>query len=148
MVHVRPRLFDHKLAEFAGTRHLRFPNQRRSLRHQYQEQSGLGLMSGEMFGGEIMLAFAGRTVHDRDLILFRPSPQTAAEAPRHAHQMSIVEIFIRTIQGAPPEAKAPAKLPPPEVCVQDHAIDAIVTAFKKVAVNGAQLVRHAFGASP
>ena len=93
-----------------------------------------------------MLVFAGRTVHDSDLILFRPSPQTAAEAPRHAHQMIVVEILIRTIQGAPPEAKARAKLPPPEVCVQDHAIDAIITTFEKIAVEGAQLVWHAFGA--
>jgi hypothetical protein len=103
-------------------------------------------MGGEMFGGEIMLAFAGRTIHHRDLILLRPSPQTAAEAPRHAHQMIVVEILIRTIQGTPPEAKAPGKLSPPEVCVQDHTIDTIVTALKELAVDGAQLVRHACGA--
>ena len=99
-------------------------------------------MSGEIFGCEVMLVFAGRTVHDSDLILFRPSPQTAAEAPRHAHQMIVVEILIRTIQGAPPEAKASAKLPPPEVCVEDHTIDTIVTALQEIAVDGAQLVRH------
>jgi hypothetical protein len=146
MVHVRPGRFDYKLAEFAGTGHLRFPNQRWGLRHQYHEQSRLSLMSGEMFGGKVMLAFAGRTVHDRNLVLFRPGSQTAAETPRHAHEMIVVEILIGTVQGAPPEAKAPAKLPVPEVRVQDHTIDAIVTAFEEIVVHGAQLVRHIFGA--
>ena len=91
MVHVRPRFFDHQVAEFAGARHWRLPNQRRSLRHQNQKQSRLGLMRGEMFGGELMLAFTGRTVHDGDVILFCPGPQTSANPPRHAHQMRIVE---------------------------------------------------------
>jgi hypothetical protein len=48
-------------------------------------------MSGEMFGCEVMLAFAGRTVHDRDLILFRPSPQTTAEAPPGAKMVDILD---------------------------------------------------------
>jgi hypothetical protein len=54
-------------------------------------------MSGKMFGGQIMLALAGRTVHDGDLILFRPGPQTAAETSCHAHQMSIVEVIVTTV---------------------------------------------------
>jgi hypothetical protein len=100
-------------------------------------------MRGEMFGGKIMLTFAGRTVNNRDLILFCPSPQTTAKAPCHSHQMIVVQVFVGTVQCAPPDAKASAKLTSPEVSIQNHAIDAIITTFEKIAVQSAQLVRHA-----
>ena len=50
-----------------------------------------------MFVRHIMLAFAGRTVHDRDLVLLRPGPQTTAEASGHAHQMIVIEILVGTV---------------------------------------------------
>src|SRR4051794_30910933 len=99
-------------------------------------------MRSEMFGGKIMLALARRTVHDRDLILFCPSPQTTAEASCHSHQMIVVQVFVGTVQRAPPYADASAKLTPPEISVQNYAIHAIITAFEKIVVQRAQLVWH------
>jgi hypothetical protein len=57
-----------------------------------------------MFGSKIMLTFAGRTIYNRDLILFRPSSQTTAETPRHTHQMIVVQMVVGTVQCAPPYA--------------------------------------------
>src|SRR3954452_15870449 len=99
-------------------------------------------MRSEMFGGKIMLALARRTVHDRDLILFCPSPQTTAEASCHSHQMIVLQVFVGTVQRAPPYADASAKLTPPEISVQNYAIHAIITAFEKIVVQRAQLVWH------
>src|SRR6516162_2710926 len=105
-------------------------------------------MSGEMFGGDVMLALPGRTVHHGDLILFGPGSQTAAESPRHAHQMIVVQVVIGTVQRTPPRPQPSARLPHCEICVQDHTVDAIITALEKIVVEGAQLIRHAYGASP
>ena len=103
-------------------------------------------MRSEMFGGKIMLALARRTVHDRDLILFRPSPQATAEAPCHSHQMIVIQVFVGTVQCAPPYAKASAKLTSREISVQNHTIHAIVTAFEKIVVERAHLFGHALEA--
>jgi hypothetical protein len=103
-------------------------------------------MRGEMFGGKIMLALARRTVHDRDLILFCPSPQTPAEASCHSHQMIVIQVFVRTVQCAPPYTETSAKLTPPEISVQNHTIHAIITAFEKIVVERAHLVGHALEA--
>src|SRR5260370_31306058 len=97
-----------------------------------------------MLGRDVMLALPGRTVHYGDLILLGPGSQTAAESPRHAHQMIVVQVVIGTVQRTPPRAQASARLPHREVCVQDHTIDAIITAVEKIAVYGAQFFRHAF----
>ena len=90
-------------------------------------------MRGEMFGRDVMLTLPGRTVDHGDLIFFGPSSQTTAESPRHAHQMIVVQVVIGTVQRTPPGAQASARLPQREVCVQDHTIDAIITAFEKIA---------------
>ena len=61
--------------------------------------------------------------------------------------MSIIEIVITTVQGAPPETKTSSKLAPAEISVQDYAIHAIITAFQKLTVERAQLVvRHDYEA--
>src|SRR5438128_75745 len=91
-----------------------------------------------------MLALAGRTIHHRDLVGLCPGTQTAAESSRHAHQMIVVQLVIGTAQCTPPHAQSSAGLAHREVCVQNHPIDAIITAFEKIAVEGAQLVRHCF----
>src|SRR5882762_5803710 len=106
----------------------------------------LSISNGEMFGRDIMLALPGRTVHHGDLILLGPGSQTAAESPRHAHQMIVVQVVIGTVQRTPPGAQASPGLSHREICVQDHTIDAIITAVEKIAVEGAQLVWHAFRA--
>src|SRR5271154_7093941 len=90
----------------------------------------------------LVLLFAGRAVDHRDAVVFRPGPQAPAESARHAHEVVIVEILIRPEQLTPPHAQAAAGLAHSKICVQDHAVDAIVTAFEKIAVENTQLVRH------
>ena len=109
MIDVGPGLFGRQLAELAGTSHLRIPNQRRSLRHQNQEEAGFHLMSREMCGRDVMLALARRTVHHGDVILFGPSSQTTTESPCHAHQMIVVEIVVGTVQRTPISFRPPTQ---------------------------------------
>ena len=146
MIDVGPWLFGYKRSEFAGTGPWCIPNQCWSLRHQNQEEAGFYLMGREMFGCDGMLTLPGRTVHHGNRILFGPSSQTATEAPRHAHQMMVVQVVVGALQRTPPRAQASSAMPHREVRVSDHTIDAIVTALDQIAVESAQLVRHAFGA--
>src|SRR5665213_2202438 len=99
-------------------------------------------MSGQMLRRHVVLALPGRTVHHRNILLFRPGPQATAESSRHAHQVVIVQRLIRTVKSAPPYTQSSAGLAHPEVRVQNHPINAVVTAFEKIAVESTQLVRH------
>src|ERR1700733_11509708 len=136
MIDVRPGIFGFELPEFTRARHLCFPNEGRSLRYQDQEQSGPGFVRGEMVLCYFVLLFAGRAVDHRDLVFLCPGTQTPAEAPRHAHQMVVVEIGIGTVQLAPPYAQSSASLPHPKLCVQSHAVDTVVAAFEKITIKG------------
>ena len=142
MIHVGPRIFGYQLAEFPGSRLLRLPHQRRCFRDQNQKQSRLHLGRRELLLGDFMLAYLWRTVHHGDLVGFGPCTETPAEAPGHAHQMGVIQVFIRTVEFTPPHAKATSCLAHTEIRIQNHAIDAIVIAFEKIAVKGAQLVGH------
>src|SRR5207253_7193335 len=73
---------------------------------------------------------------------FGESPQTTAEAPRHPHEVGVVEMLIRAIQLLPPSAEATARVAHAKVGVQDKAIHTIVRAFEKVSVVLAQCVWH------
>jgi hypothetical protein len=110
MIDVRPGLFGHELAEFTCAGHLRFPNKGRGLRNQDQEQSGFGLMSGDMLFRHFVLLFAGRAVDNRDLVLLCPGTQTPAEPPRHAYEVIIVEVGIGSVQRAPPNSQPSTSL--------------------------------------
>jgi hypothetical protein len=103
-------------------------------------------MRGKILCRHIVFALTRRTVHHGNLLILRPGPQTTAESPRQAHQMIVVQVVVGTVQSAPPHTQSPAGLTHSKVRVQNHAINAVVTAFKKVAVKGAQLVRHIFRA--
>ena len=118
------------LTELAGTRHLRFPNEGRSLRYQNHEKSGFGFVSGEMLLPHPVFVFAGRAVEDGDAVLFCPGPQAPAESACHAHQMVVVEVGIATVQSTPPDTQAAPGLAHPEESVQNHAVDAVVAAFQ------------------
>src|ERR1017187_4614417 len=95
-----------------------------------------------MFLRDLMLAFSRRTVHYRDMVRLGPGPQTPAEAPRHTHQVVVVQILIGTVERTPPNAKASSRLPHGKIGVAHHPIHAIITTFQKLAIKGAQLVRH------
>src|SRR5947209_4495599 len=99
-------------------------------------------MGSKMLCRDIVFSLAGGTVHDRDMIRLGPGPQAPAEAPRHAHEMVVVEVGIGTAQRTPPHPQPSAGLAHSKVRVQHYAIDTIVTAFEKIVVKGAQLVRH------
>src|SRR5665213_3352669 len=98
-------------------------------------------MSGQMLRRHVVLALPGRTVHHRNILLFRPGPQATAESSGHAHQVVIVQRLVRTVKSAPPYTSS-AGLAHSEVRVQNHPINAVVTAFEKIAVESTQLVRH------
>ena len=129
MIDVGPRLLDHELTEFAGTGHLRLPNQCGRLGHQDKKQPGFAVVSGEMFLGYLVLALAGRTILYRNAVGLGPGPQPTAESSSHgtryarsacvphAHQMIVIQILIGTIQGTPPRAKASPGLTHSEVGV-------------------------------
>jgi hypothetical protein len=70
----------------------------------------LVFIRGQMLRRDVMLAFAWRTVNNRNFICFCPGSQATAESPGHAHQMIVVEVLVRAIQRAPPHAKAAAGL--------------------------------------
>src|ERR1039457_6935145 len=88
-----------------------------------------------MFLRDLMLAFSRRTVHYRDMVRLGPGPQTPAEAPRHTHQVVVVQILIGTVERTPPNAKASSRLPHGKIGVAHHPIHAIITTFQKLAIK-------------
>ena len=94
MIDIRPRILRHELTELSRARHLHLPNRRRCFGDKNQENSRFGLLNSEMFLGHFVLVLAGRTVDHRDVIVFRPSPQAAAETSVHAHQMIVIQILV------------------------------------------------------
>ncbi len=56
--------------------------------------------------------------------------------------MGVVQVFIGAAERTPPRAQSSPGLSHAEISVQDHTVDAIVTAFEKISVKGAQLVGH------
>jgi len=81
-------------------------------------------MSGEMFGRDIMLALTPGVSTPRILILLGPGSQTAAESPRHAHQMIVVQVASEPYSARHPVRRPPPDCPHREICVQVHTIDA------------------------
>src|SRR5207253_1045322 len=73
---------------------------------------------------------------------FGESPQTTAKAPRHPHEVGVVEMLIRAIQLLSPSAEATARVAHAKVRVQHNAVHTIVRSFEKVSVVFAQWVRH------
>jgi hypothetical protein len=93
-----------------------------------------------------MLAIPWGTVLDGNMIVFRPGPEPTAEPARDAHQVSVIQVFIGTVQSSPPAAHASTVDAHREIRIQDDAIHTVIAAFKQIAVQGAQFVRHDFGA--
>jgi hypothetical protein len=56
--------------------------------------------------------------------------------------MGVVQVFFGTAKLTPPSTQSSTCLPHAEKCVQDHTIDAIITAGEKIVVKRAELVGH------
>jgi len=73
---------------------------------------------------------AGLTGLNWDVIGERPGAEPPPEPPGQPYQMGIIEIFVAAMQLAPLDAKPCRALSEPEVRVQNHAIERIITAIK------------------
>jgi len=78
------------------------PDRRLGAADENEEQPLGNLGFGQIFLGQLVLAFPGWTIDNRDAIGLRIPANATAEAARQAHQVSVVQRFIRPGQGPPP----------------------------------------------
>jgi len=89
-----------------------------------------------------VLAFTRGTIYDRNLLGFRPSPQSAAESSCHTHQMGVVQVLVTAVQSTPPTTKATIVNPLGEIGIENNAVNAIVGSGQQVGVLITELVWH------
>jgi hypothetical protein len=143
MVDVRPRVFLRDVSDLARARHLHVPHRRWGTRHQDQKQTRWHLVRAQILLSDLVFVVSGRTVQNWNMVGLGPRPQPSAETACHAHQVSVIEVFIGTLQCAPPAAEAASINTFAEVRIQDDAVHAIVASFQKIFVLLTQRVCHA-----
>ena len=120
-----------------------FPHGSHGPRDQDQEQALDRRMGGQVLFGNLVFPFASITLDHGDTVGFGKGPQAAAEAARHADQMSVIQLLVRAVpQPAPPRAETTGRMQERVVGVQHDPIHTIVAAFEKRMVTFGQRVRH------
>ena len=119
-------------------------SQYRGLGATYQDEKqplgDLGL--GQILLCDVVFTFPHRAVDDRNIVRFRIAANAATEAPRHPHQMSVVQGVIGPGQCLPPDMKSPWRMSHTEVSIQNDPIHAIVAAGEKILIEVAESIRH------
>src|SRR6266498_2625401 len=92
---------------------------------------------------DLVLAFSSAAVDDGNPVRPGEASHASTEAPCHAHQVRVVQLFFRAAhQTSPPFAEPAARVAQPEVGIKDDAIDAVIATFQQIAIPLAQLVGH------
>src|SRR5208282_628903 len=140
MIHVRLRLLaadvDSPLAEAPNV-----PDRKGGTADDNAEDPELVAIGGQVLLGDVVLSFATVAVDHWYVILVGPGAKASTEAPRHAHEMRIIEILVRAIEQPPPRAKPTRRLSEEKVSVQDDTINAVVSPFEPRRVMLAKGVR-------
>ncbi|HZP00852.1 MAG TPA: hypothetical protein VFD30_11200, partial [Terriglobia bacterium] len=102
-------------------------------------------ISGEVLFRHPVLPRAALTVDHGDTPSFGEGTKAAAEAARHPHQMSIIQLIVRPVpQSAPPGPKTTGSMAERIVGIQHDVIHTGVTAFNQISVVSTQFVGHEY----
>ena len=142
MVDVRVLLGD--VADHPGRGPVHLPHRRRCLRHQHQKHSRPhGVVGGQVFLGDPMLAFTGLAVDDRHLVRRAPGLDPTGEPARHPHQMVVVQLLVAAVVQLPPPHPEPARRVPHRVVgVQHDPIHTVIRTGQQIPVPCAEVVGH------
>ena len=123
----------------AGPLHL--PERGHGPTHQHQEHAAnIGIFL-QMCFGDFVLSFFAVAIDDGHAVRSRPATHPAAEAPRHPHQVCIVQFVIGTVvQPSPPGTKATRRVSQPKVAIQNDTIDTVVAAIKQIRIVVAEFI--------
>ena len=113
-----------------------------STANENQKQALRDLRIRKVFFRKLVLTLPHRTIYNRNAFGLRIGTKTAAETARQAHQMSIVQRFIRSSQRPPPQTKATWIMPHAKVGIQHDPVYAIVAASYQIRISITQRVRH------
>ena len=95
---------------------------------------------GNMLLGNLVLTFTALTVNQWDTFLFSIGMNPSAESSCKTHQVSIVQIFIRTLQGTPPCPETTGGLAKWKIGVEHDSIYTIICAIKMFLILFAEFV--------
>jgi len=112
--------------------------------HQNQEDPGvIHRVLGEILLGDQGLALPRGAVDDRDVAGLGKGTHAPAEAPRHPHQMGVIQLRIRAAhQLSPPVTKTARRVAHDVVGVEDDPVHAVVAALETVGIVARQLIGH------
>ena len=109
-------------------------------RYQHKKDANKARIRWQMLVSYFVLAFARSTVDNGYSVMLRPSPHSATESACHAHQMSIIQASIRSVQIAPPGSETSRCLAHRVIGVYDNTVHAVVVAFEKLRVVLCELI--------
>ncbi len=100
-------------------------------------------MRGEIVFGQVVLALSTSAVDDRNSVRLGEPTHSTTEATGHAHEMGVVQLFVRAIhQPPPPLSEAASRVAEPVVRIQDDSVDAVVAPIEEIAIAAPQVVGH------
>ena len=118
------------------------PHRRRRAAHENQKQALSDSRPCQVFLRKLVLALSNRTIHNRNALGLGPRAKATAETAGQAHQMRVVQRFVRPGQRPPPQTKATWIMPHAKVGIQHDPVYAIVAAGQQVRIPIAQRVSH------
>src|SRR3989304_6306655 len=139
VVHIR--VLAGKIDYFATLGTLHVPNWRRRASHQDQKYASEVGVLWKIFFGDFVFPLSWRTIFQRNLVSLRMCADAAAETTSHPHQMSIVQIIIRTHQLSPPGTEAARTLSHAKVGIEDNSIHTVICVVLKVYATTAVFIQ-------
>lgn len=132
VVHIR--VLSGKVDYFAALGTLHIPNRRWRASNQDQKYADETWIFWKMFLGSFVFPLSWHTINQRNLVCLRMCANTTAKTSSHSHQMSIVQIVIRTHQLSPPSTEAAWCLTQAKVGVEDNPVHTVIGVVQQVSV--------------
>src|SRR5215475_9850025 len=111
-----------------------FPDRRRRIASDHQEQAAKCRILGHMRLGQLVLSLPGSRLDNRNPLLCAERMQAAGECACHLAQMLVIQLRVVPVQVSPPAAHAATGLPHREKGIEDNAIYAIVDTLQQLGV--------------
>src|SRR5215813_6772784 len=111
-----------------------FPDRRRRIASDHQEQAAKGRTLGHVRLGQLVLALPRSRLDDRNPLPGAEGVQAAGECACHLSEMLVIQLRVVPVKSSPPAAHATAGLPHGVEGIEDDAIHAIVDPLQQLGV--------------
>ena len=140
---VDERLLLGQVQDHPGLRAAHVPHRCRRAGDQDHEHPRPHRVLGQVFLGDLVLAFPPPAVDDRHAVGLGPRPHPPGEPPSQTHQMRVVQLLIRVpVQPPPPRPEPTRAVTQREVPVQHDPVHTVIRPDQQPAPPLAQRISH------